>query len=46
MTDKIMTLYLDTSVIGGYFDKELECETRLLFQNIKDGNTVRLFQAP
>jgi len=37
MVDKKMSLYLDTSVIGGYFDMEFEKDTRLLFQKIKDG---------
>lgn len=37
MTGKKMSLYLDTSVIGGYYDKEFEQDSRLLFQNIKDG---------
>ena len=37
MSIKKLSLYLDTSVIGGYFDKEFEQDTRLLFQNIKDG---------
>jgi predicted nucleic acid-binding protein len=37
MLNKKISLYLDTSVIGGYFDKEFEQDTRLLFQNIKDG---------
>ncbi|GBU25655.1 hypothetical protein R83H12_02310 [Fibrobacteria bacterium R8-3-H12] len=29
-------MYLDTSVIGGYYDKEFEQDTRLLFQKIKE----------
>jgi len=37
MVGKKISLYLDTSVIGGYFDKEFEQDTRLLFHNIKDG---------
>jgi predicted nucleic acid-binding protein len=37
MVSKKISLYLDTSVIGGYFDKEFEQDTRLLFENIKDG---------
>jgi len=36
MVGKKISLYLDTSVIGGYFDKEFEQDTRLLFQNIKN----------
>jgi len=37
MIKKIMTLFLDTSVIGGYFDKEFERDTILLFEKIKAG---------
>ena len=40
MNEKILTLFLDTSVIGGYFDKEFEQDTRPLFQNIKDGKYI------
>jgi predicted nucleic acid-binding protein len=35
MTSKKMSLYLDTSVIGGYYDKEFEQYTHLLFQDVK-----------
>jgi len=37
MVSKKISLYLDTSVIGGYYDKEFEKDTHLLFQSIKDG---------
>ena len=37
MSEKIMSLLLDTSVIGGYFDKEFEKDTILLFEKIKAG---------
>jgi len=40
MVIKKTSLYVDTSVIGGYYDKEFEHDTRLLFQNIKDGKYV------
>ncbi|MCL1946349.1 MAG: type II toxin-antitoxin system VapC family toxin [Chitinivibrionia bacterium] len=40
MINKAMSLYLDTSVIGGYFDKEFERDTRLLFQKIKEGEYI------
>jgi len=40
MPDKIMSLFLDTSVVGGCFDKDFEQDTRLLFQNIKDGKYI------
>ena len=35
MESKRLTLYVDTSVIGGYFDIEFEKETRILFDNIE-----------
>jgi predicted nucleic acid-binding protein len=35
MENKRLTLYVDTSVIGGYFDIEFEKETRILFDNIE-----------
>ena len=35
-TNKKLSLYLDTSVIGEYYDEEFEHHTQLLFQNIKD----------
>ena len=37
MVSKKISLYLDTSVIGGYYDDEFMRDTRLLFQKIKDG---------
>jgi predicted nucleic acid-binding protein len=37
MSEEIMSLFLDTSVIGGYFDKEFERDTILLFEKIKAG---------
>ena len=40
MVAKKLSLYLDTSVIGGYWDKEFEQDTRVLFQNIKDGKFI------
>lgn len=30
-------LYLDTSVIGGYFDEEFKAPTRMLFAQIREG---------
>ncbi|MFZ4771351.1 MAG: hypothetical protein ACOYLO_14300 [Ferruginibacter sp.] len=35
MESKRLTLYVDTSLIGGYFDIEFEKETRILFDNIE-----------
>ena len=32
----IKRIYLDTSVYGGYFDKEFEKETRPFFERIKE----------
>jgi predicted nucleic acid-binding protein len=40
MINKAMTLYLDTSVIGGYLDKEFEESTKQLFENIKAGKYI------
>jgi len=40
MINKAMSLYLDTSVIGGYFDKEFEQDTRALFEKIKEGEYI------
>ncbi|PGH39737.1 MAG: PIN domain protein [Candidatus Nephrothrix sp. EaCA] len=37
MESRRLTTYLDTSVIGGYFDVEFEDETKELFQNIMLG---------
>ena len=34
MSFKRITLYVDTSVIGGYFDREFAKETRELFDNL------------
>jgi predicted nucleic acid-binding protein len=34
MKTKKLTLYIDTSVIGGYFDVEFEKESKILFQSI------------
>ncbi len=34
MITKKLNLYIDTSVIGGYFDVEFEEKTKLLFQSI------------
>ena len=34
---KVPTLYLDTSVIGGYYDAEWMAETRLLWEQAQAG---------
>lgn len=36
MENKRLTLYVDTSVIGGYFDIEFQKETQVLFSNIEN----------
>lgn len=36
MIPKKLTLYVDTSVIGGYFDVEFEKETKILFNNLEN----------
>ncbi len=33
----IQRIYVDTSVLGGYFDKEFKSETRRLFNEVKSG---------
>jgi predicted nucleic acid-binding protein len=35
MESRIKRIYLDTSVIGGYYDSEFEEDTRILFEKIK-----------
>jgi predicted nucleic acid-binding protein len=35
MESRIQRIYLDTSVIGGYYDSEFEEDTRVLFEKIK-----------
>ena len=34
---RIQRIYIDTSVIGGYFDKEFQVPTRRLFDEVKKG---------
>lgn len=36
-------IYLDTSVFGGFFDKEFERWTRILFDKIIEGNFIILY---
>jgi len=40
MVSKKISLYLDTSVIGGYYDEAFAQDTRPLFQNLKDGKYI------
>ena len=35
--ERIYTIYLDSSVIGGYFDDEFSIHTRILFNKFKNG---------
>jgi hypothetical protein len=35
---KQQRIYIDTSVVGGFFDKVFEKETKLLFQRLKIRN--------
>src|SRR3989337_1983927 len=34
----IQRVYIDTSVIGGYFDEEFEIYTKLFFEKVKQGH--------
>lgn len=34
---RIQKIYIDTSVLGGYFDTEFEIATRELFDQVKNG---------
>ncbi len=45
MESKRLTLYIDTSGIGGYFDVEFEKETRQLFDNIHSGQYEVMFSS-
>ena len=37
---KQQRIYIDTSVVGGFFDAEFEKETKLLFQQIENKSAV------
>lgn len=37
MNERVAKIYLDTSVIGGFYDSEFEEETKILFEKIKLG---------
>ena len=37
MINKVTSLYLDTSIFGGYYDELFMQDTRLLFEKIKSG---------
>ena len=37
---KQQRIYIDTSIVGGFFDKEFEKETKLLFQQLEDKEVI------
>ncbi len=37
MERRKIKIYIDTSVVGGYYDEEFESETRLFFEEVKQG---------
>jgi len=37
---KQQRIYIDTSIVGGYFDKEFEKETKLLFQRLENREVI------
>ena len=37
MERRKIKIYIDTSVVGGYFDEEFKLETRLFFEEVKQG---------
>ncbi len=42
---KLQSIYLDTSVFGGYSDSEFEEFTKPLFQRVQDGEFIVLLSA-
>jgi predicted nucleic acid-binding protein len=42
---KRLTLYIDTSVIGGYFDIEFANETKVLFDNLENSKFDIMFSS-
>ena len=45
MESRRLAIYVDTSVIGGYFDVEFEDETKKLFENIMLGKYEIMFSS-
>ena len=45
MKERKLILYLDTSLIGGYYDVEFEKETKLLFEDIAKGEFDVLYSS-
>ena len=37
---KRQRIYIDTSIVGGFFDKEFEKETKLLFKRLEDNEVI------
>ena len=37
---KRQRIYIDTSIVGGFFDKEFEKETKLLFQRLENKEVI------
>jgi len=37
---KQQRIYIDTSIVGGFFDKEFEKETKLLFKRLEDKEVI------
>ena len=37
---KQQRIYIDTSIVGGFFDKEFDKETKLLFQQLEDKKII------
>ena len=37
-----LKIYIDTSVIGGYFDREFEEATKLFFEKVFENNAILL----
>ena len=35
-----LRIYIDTSIVGGYFDKEFEIETKALFQRLENKEVI------
>jgi hypothetical protein len=36
----VKKIYIDTSIVGGFFDKEFATETRLLFERLKNKEVI------
>ena len=36
----VTKIYIDTSIVGGFFDKEFAAETRALFEQLKNKEVI------